>query len=274
MSFIIEKLNQNPINKSDVRFAWFGQCGFVFRYNNKTVLIDAMLNDSLNSKGKSHRYYPSPISAGEVSCDFYFATHYHLDHFAEPTACEIYKNNPKCKFIVPAGLAPTLENCGINKENIIPVGCDEEIVLSGGIKFNAVSAAHPKHIYDKSNREMALSYVIWFGDKKVMHLGDTYYTDILENTLMKFKTPDLLLPPINGRACEVMPGFIGNMNAIEASRLACILGARMTMPTHFDMFKGNTADPSEFLVAMEEETRKTGKKIGVHIPVIGEVYSL
>jgi L-ascorbate metabolism protein UlaG (beta-lactamase superfamily) len=38
----------------------------------------------------------------------------------------------------------------------------------------------------------------------------------------------------------------GNLSAAESVRLAKLIGAKMIIPHHYDMFKFNTADPQDF----------------------------
>jgi L-ascorbate metabolism protein UlaG (beta-lactamase superfamily) len=65
-------------------------------------------------------------------------------------------------------------------------------------------------------------------------------------TLARFDV-DLALLPINGRDAErYARNCISNMTYQEAADLAGDLKPRLTIPAHFDMFPGNTADPDAF----------------------------
>ena len=116
----LEKLISAPNHISVLKYAWLGQCGFVCRYMGKTILVDPMLNDCLDSEGNSCRYYQSPIDAADIACDFYFATHGHIDHFAPETAKKIYIRNPKCKFIVPSGIVNSTVSSRVGILTIAP----------------------------------------------------------------------------------------------------------------------------------------------------------
>ena len=50
--------------------------------------------------------------------------------------------------------------------------------------------------------------------------------------------PDVTLICINGR--------LGNMNTEEALTVARRIGAKVNIPTHYDMFASNSADPALF----------------------------
>ena len=58
--------------------------------------------------------------------------------------------------------------------------------------------------------------------------------------------------PINGRdAKRLSSGCLGNMTYQEAADLAGELSFGMTIPTHYDMFENNSADPQPFIDYMK-----------------------
>ena len=114
-------------------------------------------------------------------------------------------------------------------------------------------AAHPEHILDAGDPGMALGYQLTFGGFTVVHLGDTYLTPHLYETLQALPRPDLLLAPINGQDFfRTQRNCIGNLEAEEAAQLAVRLGAACTIPTHYDMVQGNTVDPLRFAAALRQ----------------------
>ena len=130
----------------------------------------------------------------------------------------------------------TTDNCGRPSEQV-----------------RAFSAAHPEHILDAGAPGMALGYQLTFGGFTVVHLGDTYLTPHLYETLQALPRPDLLLAPINGQDFfRTQRNCIGNLEAEEAAQLAVRLGAACTIPTHYDMVQGNTVDPLRFAAALRQ----------------------
>jgi L-ascorbate metabolism protein UlaG (beta-lactamase superfamily) len=93
-------------------------------------------------------------------------------------------------------------------------------------------------------------YVAKFGPWTVYHPGDTMLYDGMATRLRPFKV-DVALLPINGSAPERRVS--GNLNAREAASLAKKIGARLTIPMHYDMFTFNTAPASDFEAAAREE---------------------
>lgn len=127
------------------------------------------------------------------------------------------------------------------------------ILPLGGVTVRAFSAAHPEHILDTGDPGMALGYQLTFGGFTVAHLGDTYLTPHLYETLQALPRPDLLLAPINGQDFfRTQRNCIGNLEAEEAAQLAVRLGAACTIPTHYDMVQGNTVDPLRFAAALRQ----------------------
>ena len=73
-----------------------------------------------------------------------------------------------------------------------------------------------------------------------------------------------MLVPINGRDAErYLRNCIGNMTFQESVDLAGELMPRLVIPGHWDMFPGNTADPTDFSTYLEA---KYGDKVPCLIP--------
>lgn len=114
---------------------------------------------------------------------------------------------------------------------------------------------------------MALGYQLDLGGFTVVHLGDTYLTPRLYAALEALPQPDLLLAPINGQDFfRTQRSCIGNLEAEEAAQLAVRLRAGCSIPTHYDMVQGNTADPLRFVPAL----RRLDPAARFALPALGE----
>ena len=81
--------------------------------------------------------------------------------------------------------------------------------------------------------------------------------------------PDILFLPINGRDAErYRRGCLGNMTYQEAADLAGAVRPRLVVPTHFDMFAGNSENPALFADYMAVKH----PSVPVWIPRQGDVY--
>lgn len=227
---------------------YIGQCGFYIYTDTKAIAIDPVLNDLVDEDGKSIRKYPPVMEYKELKVDYIFCTHDHIDHMAKETLVSVAKLYEEVKYVVPDGCKHMLIEWGIKEENIVGVAAGEKIKLKdidGCVK--GISTAHPVHQKDEHGLDRNLAYSIEIDGKKLVHLGDTYMTEQLRNDLKELGKIDSIMLPINGRdEIREAQGIIGNLNCEEAAELAAYLRPNLSIPTHFDMVVGNTADPAVF----------------------------
>lgn len=248
----IELLNEIKNTKvaSDEVAIWFlGQCGFVIKQES-IIYIDPVINDIKDEKGNSKRLFAPPFLPGMVEADYVICTHKHADHMAKDTICGIYNSNENVKFILPGICKDIVMEWGISAERIIEARRGNKIML-GDVVVEAVSTAHPNHKVEPDGREWNLAYDIMLGNIHVLHMGDTYLTDMLLKCLKQLASPNILMVPINGRDYfRELQNIIGNMSEREAALLSTEIEADLTIPMHYDMIDGNTADPVHFLNLM------------------------
>ena len=77
----------------------------------------------------------------------------------------------------------------------------------------------------------------------VWQVGDTAYRPDKWQDVFR-QGIDVILPPINGA--------FGNLNAVEAARLAGDARAKVAIPCHFWMFAEHNGNPAQFLDACKE----------------------
>lgn len=266
-SALLKEIEDTRAEQGTLAIWFLGQCGFVLKYGEKTVLIDPVLNDIPGEDGKTCRCYPAPFEADSLFADYVFCTHGHIDHMAEVTLRGLAANNRSIQILFPAGCRRLAEQYGLSSGQLLPMTDGMHVKLAGNVSAAAFSAAHPSHVLDETSVDMALGYALSFGEIRVLHLGDTYLTGRLLDSLRRLAPPNVFLPPINGddyfrraRNC------IGNMEAEEAAKLAVLLGADLSMPMHYDMIQENTVDPLRFA----SELRRLAPKAKWHIPALGE----
>ena len=155
---------------------------------------------------------------------------------------------------------------GIPEENIRQIN-EGEVLELGGLTIQAISAAHPRHEKDEQGRSKALCYYVESNGISLLHLGDTYLTEQLLSDLEKLPPPDIFIVPINGGDLfRTRNHCIGNLNMTEAAKLARFIKADLTIPAHYDMIYGNTADPLEFVRIL----RCLDSSARVSLPSLGE----
>lgn len=262
---LLQEIGETEPGESELLFWYIGQCGFVYK-KNVIVYIDPVLNDLTDQMGCSRRYYPAPFSPEKVAADYVLCTHGHRDHLDIATLTGIAESDSHTRFIVPGDCIPALEEAGIEKGRVTEARAGEEIALPGLTVF-PVSAAHPVHRKTERGADVALCYQLVMGGIRLLHLGDTYLTEQLLADLQALDVPDLFFVPINGGDYfRTARNCIGNLNAAEVAQLAVLLRAGVTVPTHYDMMKGNTVDPLAFIRALREIDTTARWRM----PVLGE----
>lgn len=252
---------------------YLGQVGFIIKFKEKYVLIDGYLSDYVDRNCSSElvkwvRRYPAPIEAEELSfVDYVFCTHSHFDHADPDTLKAINSVNDKAKFIVSNAIKDVIKSYGISEDRILGVKCDEEITLDADIKFTAIPSAHEEfHINENGDYE-EVGFKINFGDICVYHGGDGCPYEGLEERL---KGCDILMLPVNGRDYyrTVVLDIIGCFDSKEAAILSENVGAKLLIPTHYDLYDVNCISPAEFV----EKVNSVNPSQCYHMFKAGEKY--
>jgi L-ascorbate metabolism protein UlaG (beta-lactamase superfamily) len=225
---------------------WLGQSGFLLQWRGRHLLFDPYLSDALTTKyantDKPHvRMTERVIAPHKLTfVDVVTSTHNHTDHLDAQTLRPILASNPKAKLVIPeANRAVVAERLQIDPA--FPVGIDiGQTKQIDEFTFTAVPAAH------ETLDPGFVGYVVRVGPWTVYHSGDTLVYDGMVERLRPHPV-DLALLPINGK--------VGNMDGVDAARLAHAIGARRVVPCHFEMFAFNTASPDAFVA----ECRRLGQ---------------
>ena len=229
---------------------WLGQSGFLIQWQDRHLLLDPYLSDSLTHKyagtGKPHVRMTERVVAPEQLdfIDVVTSSHNHTDHLDRNTLVPLLERNSELELIVPeANRDFVVERLGVPRER--PCGLDAGQSLDcAGFRFHAVPAAHNALEKDAQGRHKFLGYVIEVGPWTLYHSGDTLRYEGMADWV-KCHRIDLALLPINGDRPE--RHVAGNLNGNEAAALAREISAGLVIPCHFEMFEFNTASPEEFV---------------------------
>jgi L-ascorbate metabolism protein UlaG (beta-lactamase superfamily) len=236
------------------RLWWLGQSGFLLQWQGRHLLVDPYLSDSLTRKyagtDKPHMRMTARVIAPERLdfIDVATSSHNHTDHLDGETLGPLLRVNPAMKLVIPeANRAFVAERLGIAPSQ--PLGVDDGTTVDvAGFQFTGVPAAHEEIERDAAGRCQYLGYLIRFGPWTVYHSGDTLWYEGMAERL-RTAGIDVALLPINGNKPE--RSVAGNLDGVEAARLAREIGARMVIPCHYEMFTFNTASPEEFVAECE-----------------------
>lgn len=253
--------------RGSVGLRWLGQAGFVISAGGVRVLVDPWL--------ASHpaRATPAP-SIGLIPADtrWLLATHEHGDHLDLASLPGLVARLPNLGVVVPEPLRAQVSETvpGISVSGVQP---GDKLNL-GGMALSVVRAWHGVAVEDGYTdgyglRSDALTphvgYVLAFPGVTVYHGGDTILTDELVAELMPHGV-DVALLPVNGRdAAREARGIVGNLNPSEAVTLASAVGARVLVPMHFDMVRGNRLSVARVVDA----ARRSSAALAVLVPAPG-----
>jgi L-ascorbate metabolism protein UlaG (beta-lactamase superfamily) len=235
---------------------WLGQSGYLIRFGERHWLIDPYLSDSLTKKyastDKPHVRMSERV-IDPVRLDFIdvvTSSHAHTDHLDPETLVPLFEVNPKLRMVCPASIVSlAAERAGVGEDRILGVDAGEKHEIDG-IRIHVIPSAHNELEKDALGRHLYVGYVFEFGAFRLYHSGDTLLYPGMEDLLRPFCV-DIALLPINGNRPERR--VAGNLDAAEAVQLAKSIGAKKTIPCHYDMLTFNTADVGEFVREAERE---------------------
>lgn len=258
MEKLIAAIQKNETLKSDIlsfsdssafRIWWMGQSGFLIKYHDRCLLLDPYLSDSLSEKyastDKPHiRMSEQVIDPNELDfIDVVTSSHNHTDHLDAATLKAIFAKNPEVRFVIPEANRKFITTRLLCSPDF-PIGMDAgDHIDIDPFRIDAIPAAHNEIERNEHGQCYFLSYIIQFGPFKIYHSGDTLWYEGLDK-ILKAKTLDLLLVPINGNKPERR--VAGNLSAREAAQLTKKAKAKLAIPHHYNMFEFNTENPDLF----------------------------
>ncbi len=237
------------------RVWWLGQSGFLIQFQGKHLLFDPYLSDSLSKKyaktDKPHTRISELVVEPSLlnMIDVVTSSHNHTDHLDAETLLPIFEKNPNIKFIIPeANRAFVCER--LQCKNDFPIGLNDlQSVDIEPFTITGVPAAHNSIERDEAGNLKFMGFILAFGKYKVYHSGDTLWYNGMVEVLKDFEV-DIAFLPINGNKPERR--VAGNLSYEEASRLGKEIGAKLTIPHHYDLFEFNTENPENFAQKAEE----------------------
>ncbi|MFN0127853.1 MAG: MBL fold metallo-hydrolase [Verrucomicrobiales bacterium] len=249
---LLEDIGVAPEDPSRFHLWWLGQSGFLLKWQNRHLLLDPYLSDSLTAKyagtDKPHVRMTERCldPARLVMVDVVTSSHNHTDHLDAATLQPLATQRPGLPLVLPAANIEFARN-RLGEAPFAFTGLDAgQSTEVAGFTFTGVPAAHNTIEKDAHGRCHFLGFVVRFGGFTLYHSGDTLWHDQLPHLLIHYQ-PDVVLVPINGH--DPARGVAGNLNGTEAAALARCCGAQLAIPHHFDMFTFNTATPEEFTAA-------------------------
>lgn len=212
---------------------WLGQAGFLIETGGARLLVDPFF--SLND---DRLYPPLPIDTYGTGIDRVLVTHEHIDHLDRPSLPAIAARSPGVEVVAPLPLREMVE--GLPFQGVRP----GDRVEVPGAKVRVVPAVHALHPSDGystgGDPARFVGYVIEADGVAIYHAGDTIADQVVLDGLAGVRV-DVALLPVNGRDFfREQRDLAGNLDPRDAVELAVYCGAKILVPIHWDLFKGNT----------------------------------
>ena len=244
---IISGIDGLRVGERALAFWGLGQVGVAIKGPEGVLYVDPYLTDSDGEGGSLERAFPPPLRPDEVTnADVVLLTHDHIDHTDPGTILPLSEASPETRFVVPFTSHNTLVEAGLDEGRVIVPQVREPVEVAGA-RVTAVPSAHVELEHDEERGYPYFGYVIEWNGITVYHAGDTVVYDGLIETLSSWKI-DVAFVPINGRDYfRTAQGIAGNTDFREAADLAEALDFGLIVPTHYDLFAFNGADPGHFV---------------------------
>jgi L-ascorbate 6-phosphate lactonase len=222
---------------------WLGQAGFVLSGGGSRMLVDPWLTaHPLRAR--------RPVAIADLPDDirWLLATHEHGDHLDLDALPALLDRFPDLDVVVPSPLCDRVIDAD-RRARVHGVQPGDRIGL-GDVTATVVHAWHGVEAADGYSNGHGLrgdgctpfvGFVLEFPGLTAYHAGDTIADEGLVEELRPLGI-DVALLPVNGRdAAREAAGIVGNLDAREAAALASAIGARILVPMHHDMVRGNRA---------------------------------
>lgn len=245
---LVNRIEKLEVGKGALAFWGLGQVGVAVKGPTGVIYIDPYLTDSDGTGNRLERTFPPPVAPDQVTdADAVLLTHDHIDHTDPQTILPMSASSPKARFVAPFTSRDTLVEAGLESERISVPEAGHQPLEIAGATVTAIPSAHTGLDSDPNRGHPYLGYILEWNGVTVYHAGDTVIYDGLVETLGRWHI-DVAFIPINGRDYfRTAQGIIGNTDHREAAKLAETLDFGLLVPTHYDLFAFNGADPGHFV---------------------------
>jgi L-ascorbate metabolism protein UlaG (beta-lactamase superfamily) len=256
----LEDVSRAKSEPNQLHLWWLGQSGYLIQWQNRHLLIDPYLSDSLTKKyagtNKPHVRMTERVIAPERLdfVDVVTSSHNHTDHLDGETLIPLWKANPNLTILVSrANVNFSADRLQVSAERLTSIRVDGEAIKIDPFTFHAIPSAHEMLEQDVNGDYRCIGFIILVGKWTIYHSGDCIPYEGLVERLQRWKI-DLALLPINGR--DPRRGVAGNFTAEEAAKLGKDIHTGLVIPCHYEMFEFNTVSPEGFVKVTEQIGQK------------------
>lgn len=220
----------------EIAIWWLGQSSFVLRaHDGRTFMIDPYFPTDRPSDTFIHPQ--PPLEGPDLSVDFVFCTHDHLDHTHPEYLLSLAQKHSSPTLFLTADGTKRMGESGVARNRMRTLSAGETVDL-GAVRVSVLRSKTPE-VADTDH----FAYVFHFGAGKVLHTGD----------IMRGVTsvPELMEPLIAQRPqvalLTMTPDEGGEFPSFEeGAALARAINAKVAIPSHYDCFVRRDYDPTVF----------------------------
>jgi len=265
-----KKVDLFKLNENDDVLVWFGHSSYFIQVDGKKILVDPVFSGhaspvSFTTKSFQGSDVYSTQDIPEI--DYLVLSHDHYDHLDYETIKQL---RPKTKTVITAlGVSSHLQYWGYDRNKIIELDWNGQIVLENNFIVNTTPARHFSGRGFKRNNSLWLSFVLSTPTMRIFLGGDSGYDDHFGKIGEQFGPFDLVILE-NGQYNKHWK-FI-HMMPEEAVQAAIDLKAKKLLPVHWGKFSLSLHSWDEPIIRLTAEAKKKGVQV-VH-PMIGEPFYL
>lgn len=252
---LLAEIAAASLDENTLHVWWLGQSGFLVQWRGERMLFDPYLSDSLTKKyaqtDKPHvRLSERCIDPARLTgISRVTASHVHTDHLDGETLVPLAASNPGFSLYLPHAICPEALK-RLQGSPVTLCATSEHVTHSEGEwTIRGTVAKHNEVVRDAAGNSHCIGFLVQCGPFRVFHSGDTLWHDDIIRQCRDFGPIDIAFLPINGNKPERR--VAGNLDGIEAARLAKEIGAQIVIPCHYDLFEFNTASPDAFVAECE-----------------------
>ena len=251
---------------AEAKFIWFGHSCLMARLGGQTLIFDPVFGDHVSPLPiVMKRFQPPPAALNELPpVDAVVITHNHYDHLEKSSIRFFAKQNSR--FIVPLGLAATLQDWGVPAERIQELDWWQS-AENGGVKITAVPARHNsgRGFFD-GNASLWCGHVFEYQGRRFYNSGDGAFDSHFAAVKQRFGDFDIAFIE-NGQYSDY---WFTHMRPEETVQAAQIIAAQRFMPIHWGMYplsfhKWNESVRQSVPLAREKSLKPL-------TPILGEVF--
>lgn len=216
-------MRRNANHKVIMKITFLGQAGLLFETNDKTIVIDPYLSNSVEKINfKNRRRQAIDERFLKIRPDVLIFTHDHPDHYDEETVKHYFRENSKILVLSPFSVWKEVKKFG-GDNNYVMFNAGTQW-SEGGVVFRAIDAEH--------SDDYAIGVLLEAEEKKYYITGDTLYNEKIFHIVPEGIYAIFL--PINGAG--------NNMNVADAKQFAERIRAEKVVPLHFGLFDSMTGE--------------------------------